>query len=82
MSNIWQKQVGVVSLNGAIAVNFVVDPLSLPDCQSLPEYFLNELAALVKVLRVDGSVEISRCREQAAVLAGVMSAAVEKSTTP
>lgn len=45
-------QVGVVSLNGMISTNFVVDPVSIPDCDTLPTLFLAELKALAKQLGV------------------------------
>eukprot|EP00903_Cladosiphon_okamuranus_P005903 g5837.t1 len=70
-SNI-MPQVGVVSLDGKMAINFVVDPLSVPDSHTLSTYFLDELDALGGSLGVEISGEMAALRAQADALAAVM----------
>lgn len=62
-----------MSLDGAIAVNFVVDPQAMPDShKTLPEHFLSELELLAQLLGVDISAEISDAREKMEALVRVM----------
>ena len=75
-------KVGVVSLDGTIAVNFVVDPLSVPLSETLPDHFLAELDALAEAAGVDCRTEISACKVEAATLVRVMQAAVVAATPP
>lgn len=70
---------GVVSVDGKMAVNFVVDPLSVPDSQTLSTHFLDELEALAKALGVETSEEMSAIRTKAGALAVVMEAALTSS---
>ncbi|CAN0197355.1 unnamed protein product [Pylaiella littoralis] len=72
-------QVGVVSIDGKMAVNFVVDPLSVPDSQTLSTHFLDELEALAGALGVQVSEEMSALRAQADAIAVVMEAALTAS---
>ncbi|CAM9245381.1 unnamed protein product [Hapterophycus canaliculatus] len=74
-SNI-MPQVGVVSLDGKMAINFVIDPISVPDSLSLSTHFLGELEALVGALGLEVSGEISALKAEADALAGVMKAAL------
>eukprot|EP00904_Undaria_pinnatifida_P005832 jgi/Undpi1/2379/HiC_scaffold_13.g05760.m1 len=80
VSNI-MPQVGVVSLDGVIAANFVVDPLSVPLSETLPDHFLAELEALAEAAGVDCKAEIAACKAEAAALVGVMQAAVAVTPT-
>lgn len=72
---------GVVSLDGVIAVNFVVDPLSVPLSETLPDHFLAELEALAEAAGVDCRTEIAACKVEAAALVDVMQAAVAVTPT-
>ncbi|CAM9994663.1 unnamed protein product [Ectocarpus sp. 13 AM-2016] len=74
-SNI-MPQVGVVSLDGKISINFVVDPISVPDSFSLSAHFLDELEALAAGLGVEISGDMSALRTQADELTRVMEAAL------
>lgn len=51
-----------------IAINFVIDPVSIPDCDTLPTLFLEELKALAQqlgVLNEPSAVELlARTEEQ------------------
>ncbi|CAN0197483.1 unnamed protein product [Pylaiella littoralis] len=69
-------QVDVISIDGKMAVNFIVDPLSVPDSQTLPTHFLDELEALANALGVQVSEEMSHLRTQADAIAVVMEAAL------
>ena len=69
-------QVGAVSLDGKMAINFVVDPLSVPDSHTLSTHFLDELDALAAAIGVEISGELSEIRTQADALAAVMEAAL------
>lgn len=64
-----------MSLDGTIAVNFVVDPLSVPLSETLPDHFLAELEALAEAAGVDCRAEIAACKVEAATLVDVMQAA-------
>lgn len=67
------SKVGIVSLDGAIAINFMVDPEAMPDChKTLPEHFLSELELLAQLLGVDISAEISDARGKMKALVRVM----------
>ena len=72
---------GVVSLDGVIAVNFVVDPLSVPRSETLPDHFLAELEALAEAAWIDCHTEIDACKVEAAALVDVMQAAVTVTQT-
>lgn len=63
---------GAVSLDGKMAINFVVDPLSVPDSHTLSTHFLDELDMLAGALGVEISGEMSALRTQAEALAVVM----------
>lgn len=66
------QQVGAVSLDGKMAINFVVDPVSVPDSHTLSTHFLDELDALAGALGVGTSEDLSSLRTQAEALALVM----------
>lgn len=70
-----------MSLDGVIAANFVVDPLSVPLSETLPDHFLAELEALAEAAGVDCKAEIAACKAEAAALVGVMQAAVAVTPT-
>ncbi|CAM9298817.1 unnamed protein product [Scytosiphon promiscuus] len=74
-SNI-MPQVGVVSLDGKMAINFVIDPISVPDSSSLSTHFLDELEALTGALGLEVSAEISTLRAEAEALERLMAAAL------
>eukprot|EP00752_Nemacystus_decipiens_P007139 g6392.t1 len=76
-SNI-MPQVGAVSLDGKMAINFVVDPLSVPDSHTLSTHFLDELDALAEGVGVGAEIsgELSDVRTQATALAVVMEGAL------
>lgn len=67
---------GVVSLDGKISINFVIDPISVPDSFTLSTYFFDELEALAAGLGVEISGDMSALRTQAAELTRVMEAAL------
>lgn len=68
-------QVGVVSLDGMIATNFTIDPVSIPDCAKLPSFFLAELTALAAQLGIDGAAELAEAEKESLRLAAIMAAA-------
>ncbi|CAM9817472.1 unnamed protein product [Ectocarpus sp. 6 AP-2014] len=74
-SNI-MPQVGAVSLDGKLSVNFVIDPISVPDSFTLSAHFLDELEALAAGLGVEISGDMSALRTQADELTRVMEAAL------
>ena len=67
----------MVSLDGILAINFVVDPLSVPDSHTLPAHFVTELEALARALGIDVSEEISGVRTDMDALVHVMRKAVQ-----
>lgn len=64
-----------------MSVNFVVDPLSVPDSLTLSTHFLDELEALAKALGVDISEELLAIRTKADALAVLMEAALTSSAS-
>lgn len=67
---------GAVSLDGKITINFVIDPISVPDSFTLSIHFLDELEALAGGLGVEVSEDMSALRTQAAELTRVMESAL------
>ncbi|CAM9173312.1 unnamed protein product [Ectocarpus fasciculatus] len=74
-SNI-MPQVDAVSLDGKISINFVIDPISVPDSFTLSTHFLDELESLAAGLGVEISGDMSTLRTQADELARVMQSAL------
>lgn len=63
-----------------IAINFVVDPVSVPNSETLALHFVAEIEALAEALGTEVSAELSALRAEADVLMGVMEAVA--SVTP
>lgn len=72
-----KRQVNVLSLDGGVALNFVVDPVAVANSETLAVHFIAELGALTEKVGVDASAEISGIMEEAAKLVGVMEAAAK-----
>lgn len=64
-----------------MAINFVVDPLSVPDSLTLSTHSLDELEALAKGLGLQISEEMSAIRTHADALAVVTKSALTASAT-